>query len=137
MADLRLVNFLMLNPSTADAFVLDPTNRRCVGFAREWGYDGLVTTNVFAHRSTSPSVLRRIEDPVGPANDETILRAARSSSLVIAAWGVHATLGGRDRVVRESLEREGIALHALRRTRDGHPGHPLYVPAATRPMRWP
>lgn len=135
-ADLRLVNFVMLNPSTADAFALDPTNRRCVGFARDWGYDGLVTTNVFALRSTDPSGLRGVEDPVGPANDEAILRAARSSALVVAAWGVHATLGDRERVVLDRLHDAGIELHALRLTRGGHPGHPLYVPAATRAMVW-
>ena len=44
-ASLPVVNFVMLNPSTADAFVLDPTNRRCVGFARDWGFDGLVVTD--------------------------------------------------------------------------------------------
>jgi hypothetical protein len=37
------VNFIGLNPSTADEQEDDPTIRRCIGFARNWGYDALVT----------------------------------------------------------------------------------------------
>lgn len=130
------VNFIMLNPSTADAFTLDPTNRRCVGFAREWGFGGLVTTNVFAWRSTDPKGLRVPEDPVGPANDEFIIESARSCELVVAAWGVHAVLGDREAQVRSLLREAGVEAHVLRLTKQGHPGHPLYVAADTRPVAW-
>lgn len=133
----RLVNFVMLNPSTADAFVLDPTNRRCVGFARDWGFDGFVTTNVFALRSTDPAGLRTVDDPVGSDNDTAIVRVATAADLVVAAWGVHATLGGREAAVVDLLAAAGVELHALRVTKQGHPGHPLYVPAAAEPVRWP
>ena len=130
------VNFIMLNPSTADAFVLDPTNRRCVGFARDWGFGGLVTTNVFAWRSTDPKGLRVTDDPVGPANDEFIVESARSCELVVAAWGVHAVLGEREAQVRSLLRDAGVEVQVLRLTKQGHPGHPLYVAADTRPVAW-
>ena len=39
----RTVLFVGLNPSTADATKDDPTIRRCVGFARAWGFDGSVS----------------------------------------------------------------------------------------------
>ena len=133
---LPTVNFVMLNPSTADAFVLDPTNRRCVGFARAWGYGSMVTTNVFAFRSTDPKGLRAVDDPVGPANDESIVEAARNADLVIAAWGVHAELHGRGDAVRELLATSGVEPRVLRLTKDGHPGHPLYLPADSIPVRW-
>jgi len=132
----RFVNFVMLNPSTADAFVLDPTNRRCVGFARDWGFDGLITTNVFAWRSTDPRGLRQASDPVGPDNDAFLVEAARRAELVVAAWGVHAAFDGRGSTVRRLLRSVGVEPRVLRLTKDGHPGHPLYVPATTSPAPW-
>ena len=135
-ASLPSVNFLMLNPSTADAFQLDPTNRRCVGFAQAWGYGSMVTTNIFAFRSTDPTGLRTAADAIGPENDDAILSAATSADLVIAAWGTHGELQGRGDEVREMLGGAGIALHALRVTKAGHPGHPLYVAGDTLPTTW-
>lgn len=130
------VNFLMLNPSTADAFQLDPTNRRCVGFAQRWGYGSMVTTNIFAFRSTDPAGLRTAEDAVGPGNDAAIVEAAMAADLVIAAWGTHGELQGRSDVVRGLLREAGISLHVLRLTKAGHPGHPLYVAGDTLPTLW-
>jgi len=126
----------MLNPSTADAFQLDPTNRRCVGFAQAWGFGALVTTNIFAFRSTNPAGLRTTNDAVGPENDDAIATAACSADLVIAAWGTHGELQGRGEAVRTMLCEAGVELHALKLTKAGHPGHPLYVAADTQPTRW-
>jgi hypothetical protein len=126
----------MLNPSTADAFQLDPTNRRCVGFAQAWGYGSMVTTNIFAFRSTNPAGLRTTKDPVGPENDESILNAAKNADLVIAAWGTHGELQDRGNAVRGLLTEAGIELHVLRLTKAGHPGHPLYVSGDTVPTHW-
>lgn len=129
-----VVNFLMLNPSTADAFALDPTNRRCVGFAQAWGFGGLVTTNLFAFRSTDPKVLRTVADPIGPGNNDAIVDAACSADLVIAAWGNHGALLDRGRKVHRLLDSAGVELHHLRMTGAGHPGHPLYLPGDAVPV---
>jgi hypothetical protein len=126
----------MLNPSTADAFQLDPTNRRCVGFAQAWGYGSMVTTNIFAFRSTDPASLRTAIDAVGPANDDAIVEAAVAADLVIAAWGTHGELQGRSDAVRELLRKAEVSLHVLRLTKAGHPGHPLYVAGDTVPTLW-
>lgn len=129
------VNFVMLNPSIATEFKDDPTIRRCIGFARAWGFKGMVVTNLFSYRSTKPAALKKVEDPIGPGNDAHIVEVARSAQKVVLAWGVHGELKGRgDRVV-DLLAKEGIPRYALGYTKTGQPQHPLYVPATRRPAR--
>jgi len=130
------VNFLMLNPSTADAHVLDPTVRRCVGFARAWGFGTLVVTNIFAFRATDPAVLARVDDPVGPGNDRAIIDAAVSADRVVAAWGTRGSHLARGEQVAGLLVDHGVAAMALRATRDRHPAHPLYLRGDTVPVPW-
>ena len=118
--------FIMLNPSVADALVDDPTIRRCIGFARTWGYGALDVVNLFAYRATEPRVLAEVADPVGPMNDAHILRALGGSALVVVAWGCHGSLRGRaDDVAALLGVREHV--HHLGWTRDGQPRHPLYL----------
>ena len=90
-----VVAFVMLNPSTADAEVLDPTVRRCVGFARGWGFGSLEVVNLFAFRATDPRDLLRAAAPVGAANDRAILDAASAADRVVVAWGTRGTHLGR------------------------------------------
>ncbi len=122
-----LCAFVLLNPSTADARVDDPTIRRCIGFARRWGFGGVVVVNLFALRATDSRVLRRTADPVGPANDRALVRQASRASLIVLGWGTQGALGGRAEAVRRMLEPLGPKLRLLGRTRAGEPRHPLYV----------
>src|SRR5437867_1481016 len=68
--------FLMLNPSTADDIDNDATVERCQRRAAAMGYGGLHVANLFAWRSTDPSVLTSVPDPIGPDNDRTIVTVA-------------------------------------------------------------
>jgi hypothetical protein len=129
-----VANFLMLNPSTADELKLDPSCTRARNYAERWGYGALVVTNVFAWRDTDPRNLLLAKDPVGPANDRAILKAARRANLVVCAWGNHAEHLGRGAQVLELLE--GIRLHALRLNSSGHPAHPLYLPGSLSPRKF-
>lgn len=130
--------FVMLNPSTADAFVVDPTVRRCLGFARSWGAGGLVVLNAFGLRSTNPMALYRHGDPVGPDNDTVIadVLSAAPAGPVVVAWGAHGTLGGRDRRVADLICRLGLATMCLGMTKGGSPRHPLYVRGETALTAW-
>lgn len=120
------VAFVMLNPSTADAANDDPTVRRCVNYADDWGYGTLEVVNLFALRATDPSALRDHPDPVGGANDDFLRTVTDAAATVVAAWGAKGTLHGRGLEVARDLE---TPFHALDTTTDGHPVHPLYQPA--------
>ncbi len=133
---LPVANFLMLNPSTADERVLDPTCTRARRYVERWGYGALIVTNVFGWRATDPAGLRQTDDPVGPGNDGAILRAAAESELLVCAWGNHALLEGRSAAVRRLLREAGVALHALRLNANGEPAHPLYLPGSLEPAPW-
>ncbi|MFG2970853.1 DUF1643 domain-containing protein [Streptomyces sp. NPDC048288] len=122
--------WLMLNPSTADAFVEDPTIRRCLSFAQREGAGGIVVVNLFAVRSTDPRVLRHHEDPVGRYNDAFIRQAVRTGGRVVAAWGAGGAEHDRGTAVTAALAAQGVALSCLGTTATGQPRHPLYVPGA-------
>jgi hypothetical protein len=125
--------FIGLNPSTADEMHDDPTIRRCKEFARSWGCDALVMTNLFAWRSTDPREMKAAEDPIGQDNDEWLERIAELAHVRVAAWGVHGFWLERAMQVAAVLP----DLQCLGTTKDGHPRHPLYVAAATPLEAWP
>jgi hypothetical protein len=140
-----------LNPSTADAENDDPTIRRCIRFARDWGYGGLLMGNVFALRSTDPKrLLTCLEDRVNPVgelgpwirggresvNDSWLEHMNEHAGLTLAAWGATKLPPGwtqRPAQVHSLLGR----MHALGLTKDGMPRHPLYVKASARPIPLP
>lgn len=130
--------FIGLNPSTADEVEDDPTVRRCAGFARLWGYERVSLVNVFALRATDPRELRLVprEDAIGPDNDEHVLREAQAAELVVAAWGNGAKLARRGEYVADMLVMAGVGLQVFGLTKDGHPRHPLYLPASAEPEPW-
>ena len=126
--------FVGLNPSTADETSDDPTIRRCIGYAKQWGYSALEMCNLFAYRATDPKdMLIGVTDPVGPANDTILRFSARHAGIVIAAWGTHGSHLGRDQAVRAMLPN----IYALKLTKGGHPSHPLYLRADLKPLHWP
>ena len=131
---LQAVNFIMLNPSTADASKDDATIRRCLGFARDLGFGALEVTNLFALRSTDPKALRTHIAPIGPENDEQIVVSAAMCQMVVCAWGNHGNYLNRGNQVLDLLRNARIKPYALRISKSGSPGHPLYLPADLKPM---
>ena len=122
-----------LNPSTATESVLDPTIRRCVQFANDWGFGGLYMLNIFAWRATDPRDMKSADDPIGPANDEYLRTVAGQCAQVLAAWGSHGQFVERSDQVKQLLNRP---LHCLGTTKTNQPRHPLYIPADRKPELW-
>lgn len=121
--------FCMLNPSTADANVDDPTIRKCVGFAKRFDYKGIEVVNLFAYRATDPSWLPKAGWPVGPRNDEYLRSAFASHARFVCAWGSHAKSAAKRRAEVLALARTHCcAPYALRVNADGMPAHPLMLP---------
>lgn len=131
-----LACWVMLNPSTADASLDDPTIRKCIKFTRTWGLAGLVVVNLFAYRATDPKALKAVDDPVGPENDDAIHDAAVGSRALIVAWGKHGSLRGRSEAVADILRAIPQTPLALVENLDGSPQHPLYIRDDTRPVPW-
>jgi hypothetical protein len=127
--------FVMLNPSTADAEQDDPTIRRCMGFARTWGFGGIVVLNLYAYRATKPTDLWRATDPVGPENDRLLGDYLARAELIVAAWGAHAK-PQRIQALQKMAAVRDAALHCLGVTKAGAPRHPLYVRGGTQPQLW-
>lgn len=123
--------FIGLNPSTADEIEDDPTIRRCAGYAKLWGYGALCMTNLFAYRATEREVMKKYPSPVGAENDRWLVECAREAAIVVAAWGADGGHRQRDRAVIRLLGRK---LLCLTRTKEGHPGHPLYLKKSLTPV---
>lgn len=127
------VLFVMLNPSTADHNVDDPTIRRCINFAKNWGVGSLEVVNLFGYRATDPDELKKAADPIGPDNDIHIQRAALQSDKIILAWGTKEYLLGRNKKVMEDVL-FSYKTHCLDISKNGHPKHPLYISANREPI---
>jgi len=129
--------WVLLNPSTATEFQDDPTVRRCQEFSRRWGHDGCRVVNIFAWRSTDPTVLRKLHDPIGPGNDEYITTEATRSRRIVCAWGRGhwRFVRERARIVREILSR--YECWCFGKTQFGEPIHPLYQARSAVLHRYP
>lgn len=134
------VAFVGLNPSTADEVDNDPTIRKCIGFAKRWGFGALDMVNLFAWRDRDQSGLLSSPDPIGPKNNAAIREVFGFAHRIVYAWGPgkSAAVG---RLIRSRLESpawQAIEIYETRgetgrlsRTKDGSPGHPLMLSYAT------
>ena len=126
------VTFIMLNPSRADATTDDPTLRRCISFAKSWGYSSLEVVNLFAYRASKPVDLKKVTDPVGKENDRYLKEAVERADKIIVAWGNWGILKNRYKDVLKMLRGlDGIQLYCLGITNKSHPKHPLYIESNT------
>lgn len=127
--------WVMLNPSTADSAINDPTIRRCIEFTKAFGYDSFSVVNLYGWRTTDPALLPHAEvDAIGEDNDKHLMRFADAAEMILCAWGTKASWSRAGDVIGKL--RDCGPLYALKITKDGHPGHPLYLPGTLRPALW-
>ena len=118
----KTILFIGLNPSTANEKIDDPTIRRCINYAQNWGYGCLLMVNLFAYRTTMPSELKNVKNPIGNDNDLHIIELSKKADIAVAAWGNEGTLLNRDKEVKKILPN----LMCLKINKSGQPSHPLY-----------
>lgn len=122
----KLLAWIMLNPSTADAEVDDPTIRRVMYFSRREGYSGCLVMNLFALRTPDSSQLRRHPEPVGPLNNRYLRKLALGWDPIVCAWGSRAPLDQVVKVLKTTLRHSNTI--CLGTTSKHAPRHPLYLP---------
>lgn len=132
----RYVNFICLNPSTADAIQDDNTIRKCVKFAKTWGFGAMCVTNLFAYRSTDPKAMMLVDEPIGSENDYYLENIAKNADLVIAAWSQHGNHRNRATEVKANLTGVDMCYLRMGKGKDPQPWHPLYLPDVTKPVQW-
>ena len=125
--------FVMLNPSTADANIDDPTIRSCARLCRTWGYGSFEVVNLFGWRATDPEELAKAGDPVGPKNDRIAEGAINRCDIPICAWGAHAKAEERASTMMALIRASRPAAFCLGKTKNGAPKHPLYIKTGTMP----
>ena len=135
-AGTRVINFIMLNPSTANENVNDPTIAKCENRAISLGFNKMVITNLFAYRATDPNDMMSVDDPIGEENNNYILNHAKNAEVVLAAWGNHGEYRYRSEDVVRMLKKNGIKLHALKLNSSGEPAHPLYLSNKLEIFEW-
>jgi hypothetical protein len=125
--------WVLLNPATGDT---DKRRRqtlgRCVNWSRAAGRSGLIIVNLFAYRHTQPRMLRTVEDPIGPCNDDVLQRMTSAGARTVVAWGGTGRLRGRSAHVGPLLD----SPLCLGTTRSGEPRHPSRVSSTVAFVPW-
>ena len=126
--DKRKVLFIMLNPSTADEKTDDLTTRRCINFAKKWGYGGIMIGNIYPFRAKRPKDLRKWLNTSNnglwehrEGNIDAVHEMAEQADLIVCAWGCNYKEG-----IPEWIDELEVPLYYLEMCRDGiTPKHPL------------
>lgn len=140
------LTWLMLNPSTADADLDDPTIRKVVGFTRRAGFGVALVVNLFAYRATDPKDCRaHLAEAEGEWNRKAIVDAADISNAVVCAWGATPWAAPQAARVLEwlkgykllclGLSKSGAPLHPLMPSYDGHPLVPFRTGQVSSPAK--
>lgn len=131
--NLPKVLFIMLNPSTADHEQDDPTLRRCIDFAKQWGYGGLYIGNLYSLRAADPKTLVKVSKFNHRDNHKHIVSIAQQCQLVVCAWGnypIIKKLGTPLNILKQLNQK----LHCIDLSKTGTPKHPLYLKKSLTPI---
>ena len=124
------IMMVSLNPSTADEKINDSTIRRCIGFAKRWGFGKLFVTNLFSFRATFPKDLFDCGYPIGDKNDYWIKKLSKSVNMVVLAYGNHGKFRNRHDEILKMIKNP----YCIKISKTGMPMHPLYLEYTKEPV---
>ncbi len=137
----KAVGWVMLNPSTADDNMDDPTIKRCIDFAKRWGYGGICVVNLFPFRATDPKKLLEYDAITLLGNQSLYLEGFKDLELscekVICAWGNNLP-SKHEMYLKDIKPFKQISsgkLHYLDLCNSGNPKHPLYLKSDLVPIQ--
>lgn len=130
-ADKPKIMFIGLNPSTASENQDDPTIRRVIGFAKQWGFGGVYMCNLFSYVTAYPKDLVISKDYTD--NDFYLKLYGNKSTEILCAWGSFKEAKNRAKDVLKILHNTT----ALQINNDGSPKHPLYVKSNIKRLKYP
>lgn len=131
---LPLIMFIGINPSKADENTNDPTIRRCIIFATDWGYGGLYMVNLYPGISDDPTSVPIATKLAMQKNDTYIKFMGDRCKDVVLMWGgsLLSKMNGRDKDIIKIFPNALCFGH----NNDGSPKHPLYLPSTTKLIRY-
>ena len=126
------VFWVMHNPATADAYINDPTIRRCINFSATWGYGGIFVGNLFSFRATNPKELKgKPLTEIAPFEQLThFIAMLEKCDLPLLAFGNPVA---ENWLLKSALKY--VIWHYLKLTKDGNPCHPLYLKKDLKPKQ--
>ena len=128
-----------INPSTAEPDNLDNTLKSVERIALGNGFDSFIMFNVYAQRATDPDAMEKVCNPLLHQENLEAFRYVLSISekpAVWAAWGAIIEKRGYLPLCVEEMVSIGKKygarwLSAGKRSKAGHPHHPLYLKATS------
>ena len=121
----------MLNPSTADAAIDDPTLLALIPFGGLWGYGGLAVVNLYGWRSPHPTAMKRAPGRLDEVNrrrgrEAMLVAATMGDGCMLVAWGNDGDFEGEaSRFADYAADAVGLDLICLGTTLSGAPKHPM------------
>ncbi len=125
----KAVLWLGMNPSTANAFVSDPTCNRELIFSKDWGYTRYLKGNMLDYRATDPKSLPHdLTIARSEQNLPEILRMADEAEFVVMGYGkMHKRYHIIIRETIAAIQATRKPLMCLGLNKDGSAKHPLYL----------
>jgi hypothetical protein len=132
------VLFIGLNSSTAAESRNDPTIRREMGFARDWGFVKMLKGNLHPYVTPDPKELTEEHcQEYYEENLQYLKEMAQESLRVVFCWGTHGELHDKGRIVADFLKPYLlIPPVCFGINKNGQPKHPLYLPKNAEVMKY-